>query len=205
MAASDDTGTFLAPALLTGTSAEFLGRKPLPRLLRARQVVFVLGPEGAGKSRVARALAGATRVELDNRQLDHAMLDRLRTGRWSEGIERAPALVVDGPVWLKGRRGAVQLLLELARVRAAAVRRTVFCQVSGDPSIEELIGAIEPGSAVVLGLRFPTGRRARLRCAWGMCEELGVPREAATGSEGLEPWRYDRLTAFLVEHAWRRP
>ena len=212
MMGPEDSGEFFAPALLTGTSEEFLGRKPLPRVLRARNTVFVLGPQGVGKSTVARSLAGPAHIQYDTRQLEHVLIDCVRLGRWSERIEAAPSLVIDGPVWLRHRPGAVMLLLDLARRRSAAGRRTVFCQVSNpqplpggesDGSIEELIAQSEPGSAVVVGLRFPTGRKSRLRCARQLCEELGLPAVAAHGSESLEPWRYDRLVAFLVERAWR--
>ncbi|MEQ1500780.1 MAG: hypothetical protein ABMB14_01050 [Myxococcota bacterium] len=201
----EDTGSFLAPALLTGTSSEFMGRKPLPRLLRQRNVLFVLGPHGVGKSTVARVLCGADRVDLDRNRLEHALLDRVRSGVWHEGLVDATSLVVDGPVWLRNRAGAVILLLELAKARATAGRRTAFCQVESDGSIEELISLTEPGSAVVVGLRFPTGRTSRMRCAREMCVELGLPADAADGSESLDPWRYDRLVAFLVERAWRLP
>jgi hypothetical protein len=202
---SEDTGTFLAPALVTGTSAEFMGRKPLPRVLRSRGVVFVLGPKGVGKSSVSRALLQGDRLDLERSQIEHAMLERVREARWAESLLCVPALLLDGPVWLRNRRGAVTLLLELARIRATAGRRTVFCQVETDGSIEELISLTEPGSAAVVGLRFPTGRASRLRCARELCDAHGLPHEVADGSEALEPWRYDRLEAFLVERAWRTP
>lgn len=199
----EDTGSFLAPALLTGTSGEFLGKKPLPKLLRQRRVVFVLGPHGVGKSTVARALAGADRIDLDRTEVERRLLERVRRGSWPPDVERVPSLVLDGPVWLRNRQGAAALLLEVARVRAVGGHRTVFCQAEGDGSIEELISLTEPGSAVVVGLRFPAGRSSRLRHAYEKCDELGLPREAAHGSEGLDPWRYDRLVPFLVERAAR--
>ena len=57
------------------------------------------------------------------------------------------------------------------------------------------------GAAVVLGLRFPRGRRSRLRAAEQICERLGLPRAAAVGTDALAPWRYDHLTAHLIERA----
>jgi hypothetical protein len=219
-AGDEESGSFLAPALLTGTSSEFMGRKPLPRLLRQRHLVFVLGPQGVGKSTVGRVLSrtnGDARVpsrlpavngysgwmDLDTSRLEHALLDRVRSGRWASEIEGASALVIDGPVWLRNRHGAVALLLELAKLRCTAQRRTVFCQAVTDGSIEELISLTEPGSAVVVGLRFPTGRKSRLRCAHEVCDAHGLPHAAADGSEALDPWRYDQLQAFLVERAYR--
>lgn len=199
----EDTGSFLAPALLTGTSGEFMGRKPLPRLLRQRRVVFVLGPHGVGKSTVAKSLAGTDRIDLDRTEVERRLLDRVRRGSWSDEIDAIPSLVLDGPVWLRNRHGAAALLLEVARVRSIAGRRTLFCQAENDGSIEELISLTEPGSAVVVGLRFPGGRASRLRHAYEKCEELGLPHEAAHGSEALDPWRYDRLVPFLVERAAR--
>lgn len=201
----DESTGFYAPALLTGTSSEFMGHKPMPRLLRQRRVIFVLGPDGVGKSTVARLLAGSGHLRLDNRELDRVLLDRVRTGQWDETLTHSACLVLDGPTWLRNRTGAVQLLAELAQSRAISGHRTLFCQVDADGSIEELIAVMEAGSSVVVGLRFPSGRRARLRCARRLCDDLGLPREVAVGSEELEPWRYDRLVAWLVERTWRKP
>src|SRR5436190_8671872 len=42
------------PALVSGTSGEFLGRKPLPRSVATRPALFIFGPAGVGKTSVAR-------------------------------------------------------------------------------------------------------------------------------------------------------
>jgi hypothetical protein len=190
----------LAPALLTGTSAEFLGRKPVPTVLRERRTVFVLGPEGVGKTTVARALCGPGRTELDPRQLDAVLIDRVRTGAWDRWTE-VEALLVDGPTWLRDRPGAVALLTELCAVRAERGLVTVVCQVEPDGSVEALMGQCAPGAAVVLGLRFPKGAKSRLKTALQVCEQLGLPPAAAVGTDTLEPWRYDHLMAHLIERA----
>ncbi len=198
----DESGGFFSPALLTGTSSEFMGLRPRPKLLKQRNVVFVLGPPGVGKSSVASVLAGEPRRSFDHREIDTMLLDRVRGGRWEPVLLEPGCLVLDGPVWLRNRAGAVALLAELAKLRAESGHRTLFCQADSEGSIEELIAAMEAGSAVVIGLRFPTGKRARLRCARRICDELGFPRDAALGSECLDPWRYDRLRAWLVERTW---
>lgn len=198
--------TVYAPAFITGTSSEFLGRKPLPRVLRQRWIAFLLGPEGVGKSTVARALALGTRVELDAKQLEVQVNSRVRTGTWSSRILSAPCVVLDGPMWLSNVSGRKGFLAELVRYRAVACRRTFVCQTKNDSSVSNLLEEVEPGSAVTLGLRFPVGRRARLRCARSLCDELELPLECAIGSEDLDPWRYDRVRAYLVEQQpWRAP
>ena len=107
------------------------------------------------------------------------------------------ALVLDGPVWLRGRLGVVELLKELVEMRAREGRRTVLCQRDTDGSLDELIAVLTPGTSVVIGLRFPTGKRGRLRFARRLCEELGAPREAARGTDQLVPWRYERVVEVI--------
>ncbi|MCB9685898.1 MAG: hypothetical protein H6735_12725 [Alphaproteobacteria bacterium] len=198
---AEDSGTFLAPALLTGTSAEFMGKKPLPRLVSERRMLFVLGPSGVGKSTVARVLCTEPRDELDTPGLAHRLIERVRLGAWPDEMLEDRPLVIDGPVGMRHRPSAVALLLELARQRALKGYRTVFCQTEPDGSVEELITQCEPGWAVVVGLRFPSGRKSRLRTARQICADLGLPPSAAEGTEHLDPWRYDRLMACLIERA----
>jgi len=189
------------PSLITGTSSEFLGRRPLPRLLAERHVVIVMGPPRVGKSRVGRrlaALGGSEPAEvMDTHGLDAALVERIRSGVWADTLEQAPAVVIDGPVWLRNRPSVVRLLVELATARAGGGHRTVFCQRMADGSAEELMGALPPGSTVVIGLRFPKGRTSRLSIARRRCDELGLPLERATKSHDLAPWTYDALDEYL--------
>jgi hypothetical protein len=201
-----------APAFITGTSSEFMGRKPLPRVLRQRWITFLLGPEGVGKSTVARSLAVGSPLELDAKQFENQVNARVRNGAWPQRILSAPHVVLDGPMWLSNVPGRKRFLVELVRHRAASGRRTFVCQTKDDLLFANLLEEVEPGSAVTLGLRFPIGRRARLRCARALCDKLGLPQECAIGSEDLDPWRYDRVHAFLVEqvafdsgNAWSEP
>jgi hypothetical protein len=185
------------PALLTGTSSEYLGRRPLPRLVRERWVLIVIGPPRVGKSRVGRRLAGPSPLVLDTHDIDTAVVDRIRDGRWSDEVLHAIGLVVDGPVWLRNRPSVVRLLVELATTRAERSLRTVFCQRMADGSAEELMGALSPGTSAVVGLRFPRGRQSRVAIAERRCEELGLDLARANGAHDLDPWTYDSLDEHL--------
>ena len=66
------------PALLTGTSTEFLGARPLPKVLGRRAVVFLFGPKGVGKTEVAMRLAGSNAVYWSARAIERAVLQRVR-------------------------------------------------------------------------------------------------------------------------------
>lgn len=189
------------PALIAGTSSEFLGRKPLPRLVRQRSVIVVIGADGVGKSSVARHLAGRGHLALDTRQLELEIMSCVRTGAWAPQLLQAPGLVLDGPVWLRNRPGVVRLLRRLACDRARVRRKTLICQSDHDGSVDELISVMEAGSLVVLGLRFPKGRRSRIRFARKMCEEMGIPVHHADGSDKLEPWRYESVVTLLRERS----
>ena len=189
------------PSLITGTSSEYLGRRPLPRLVGQRQIVIVMGPPRVGKSRVGRRMAALGNDEpvkvIDTHDLDGALVHRIRSGAWGDELLHAGAVVIDGPVWLRNRPSVVRLLVELATHRGRQGHRTVFCQRMADGSSEELMGALPPGSAVVIGLRFPTGRTSRLNIARRRCAELGLPLERASGSPDVSPWTYDAVDEYL--------
>ncbi len=160
-------------------------------------MVCILGPEGVGKTTVAARIAGDAAVRLDTAALSDALVSRVREGVWWSRVVRPQALVLDGPVWLRGRPGVVELLRELVVRRAAAGQRTVLCQRDSDGSLDELIAVLRPGSSVVLGLRFPAGKRGRMRFARRVCDALGAPRAAARGTDQMVPWRYDRVIEVI--------
>jgi hypothetical protein len=188
------------PALITGTSSEFLGRRALPRILDERPVTLLLGPPGVGKSSVAQRIAGeaGSWIErLDTRGLQEALVARVAARGWDARWIEAEALVVDGPVWLRNRPAAVAAVCELLCARSAAGRRTIVCQSEQDGSIEALMDAMEAGSLAVVGLRFPKGERGRLRFARRICDDLGIARAAARGTDTLEPWGYAAVVGHL--------
>ncbi len=192
------------PALLTGTSSEYLGRRALPKILRERPVVVVLGPSGVGKTCVAHRVAApdGSALVLGAREVQEALVERVAQRGWSERLLTVRALVLDGPVWLRNRPAAVDALCELLYARSDAGFRTLVCQGTSDASVEELMGRMPAGSLAVIGLRFPKGSRGRLRFARRACDELAIPRTAARSTDLIEPWGYARVMAALQE--WKR-
>lgn len=159
--------------------------------------MVLLGPSGVGKTAVAQRIAGEGAPRLDTTRLQEALVRRVRSGGWPRTLLRPQALVLDGPVWLRGRPGVVDLLRELVVERARAGRKTILCQSDDDGSIDELIAVLKRGTAVVIGLRFPKGRRGRLRFARRLCDEIGAPAEAARLTVQLDPWRYERVVELI--------
>jgi hypothetical protein len=160
-------------------------------MLAARFVVVVVGPKGAGKSKVASHLAGPHALILDRRLMDEALVQQLRTRKWHPELLSLPTLVIDGPSWLETRVALRNAIRDLIRLRTEAQRRTFLCQRDEDGSVSLLMDELEPGSTVLLGLRFPKGRRGRLRFATRVCDQEGWNKKNAQRTVDLEPWGYD--------------
>lgn len=192
------------PSLVTGTSSEFLGRRPMPRIFRERSVVFVLGPSGVGKSsvglRIAHHRLGSERdvVVLDASAVSEALVRRTRLGHWAPELEVAPALILDGPTFLQARPGALDLWHELIAARIRSERFTVIIGAPGDGSAEAMLASLKAGQAVTVGLRFPSSRSGRMRFARRCCDELEMPRSQARGTDQFDPWRYESVIAELT-------
>jgi hypothetical protein len=150
-----------------------------------------------GKTSVARRLGGSGSAYLDARGVRDALCEHVQLRGWNPRLLDAPSLVLDGPVWLRNRPHAVAALVELLRYRSDRGRMTLVCQTDEDGSIEILMGELDPGSAVVIGLRFPSGTRGRLRFARRVCDELGLARELARSTDQIEPWGYEQVIRTL--------
>jgi hypothetical protein len=184
--------------LLTGTSGEYLGRKPFPRVIQQRLLIVICGPRCVGKSSVAQAIAGDKARTLDDRALHQALLWRVRQKKWSRALLDIQDLVLDGPVFLQARPAAAGMVSELIRARCEARLRTVLVEGPvGDGSVELLMDAVDPELRATLTLRFPMDG-GRLRYAVAVCEELGLPRELARATLELQPWCYLAVRQHLL-------
>jgi hypothetical protein len=143
-------------------------------------------------------LAGSAAVYWSSRAIERAVLARVREGLWSPDVLDAGCLVLDGPVFVRTRAALQDLLCELLLLRVARSSKTIVTDAAGDGSAERLLGAMTSGDTVIVGLRFPKGRRGRLRYARKMCVEQGLPLQAASGTDRMEPWTYQRVSDALL-------
>lgn len=199
----------MEPAFVSGTSSEFLGKRPLPRAARSRALVFILGPPGVGKSAVARRLledchslgsdgaGGALDVlHLSGNDLHDALTNQARRRSWRDDIRYAPCLILDGPCYLHRRPAVVRVLRELLRLRAQDGLRTMVSEGSDRSPMTELLDAVDPEKRAVVALRFPVGR-GRRRYAVRVCRDLEIDSRYAALTDDLDPWTYDAVIDCL--------
>jgi hypothetical protein len=171
-------------------------------VIQQRPVVFILGPAGVGKTKVALRLAQPRYAFFERDQVEAEVKKRLELRSWSPEVASTPSVVLEAPIWLERRPGVCRYVLELINLRAAAGLRTIVCQPPDSRTVDELLAEVDGARIVLIGLRFPQGRRGRRRVAIRMCEARGIDPEAARGTELLEPWTYARVLAQLEE--WQR-
>lgn len=186
-----------SPALVTRTSGEMLGSRPLPRVVSGRPVLFVLGPVEVGKTSVARRVLGAQLLERSGAALNKALTHAARHRRWPSEYVEAPALLLDGVERLHGRFGPISLVGDLLRARAESGLRTVFCQGPNDESVTLLYPEVPLELGATLLLRFPVGR-GRKRYVAERCRARGI-RDCSLAKPAvlMEPWSYARVETFL--------
>lgn len=191
----DWTSESLEPAAITRTSSELL-KRPLPKLIGERPVCFVLGPNGVGKSTVARRIAGSEALEVDAEAIRNALLSVARFRAWPHAMDKVPALILDGMDCLYNRFGAVEMLGQLVRQRALAGHRTVLCQGPVDTSLTLLATGVPHHLRATILLRFPVGS-GRRRYIKQRCAERGIDFSLAREAVFLEPWSYAAVERLI--------
>ncbi|MBN1336164.1 MAG: hypothetical protein JXB39_09400 [Deltaproteobacteria bacterium] len=187
----------LPAALVSGTSGEYLGRRPLPHALLECPLVVIAGPVGVGKTTVALKVAGDRVRHLERSELHGATVDRVRRRRWPENLTGPEPLVLDGPVYLPQRPAAAAALQELICQRVDLGHRTLLVEGTvRDGSLGLLMDVVPPEQRITVMLRFP-GSRGRARFARQVCAEFGLPWHLGRGLHHLEPWSYAAVREAL--------
>ena len=196
-------GTFPAPALLTRTSGELLGKRAWPRVLAERPVLFVLGPRDVGKTEVARRRLGPDHRTVNGDGLRRAIIQAARYRGWDRELRTTDRLLLDGIDCLEGRFGAVDLLGSLIRERATSGRLTVLCE-GVDTSVTRLYATLPLVLRATLLLRFPVGR-GRRRYVTERCADRKLDPALARQAVLMEPWSYRLVDAALDRLAEAEP
>jgi hypothetical protein len=184
----------LRSALVTGTALELARRRPLPRVLAERRAALVSGPSGVGRTLVARAWIGPGAVEVDAKRFETVCVARMRTRRWPDALAARGPLVLDLADYLGTCRK--DILVELLTRRDAAGLRTAVCL--GDALGMALLGSLPAGSAALIALHFPSGRKARLAYAREVCDEFGLDRCEAPSTLAVDFWSYEGVREALA-------
>ena len=175
-----------------------MGKKPLPRSIRDRKIVFILGPTGVGKSSVAQALAGNDCTHLSQKGVLDAINFNARHREWKSELLLSACLILECPCFLNRRPAALDGLQELLRMRAGGERRTWVIEAQSGTAMDQVMGAVHPGYRATLVLRFPVGR-GRLRFAKRICNDLGIPNSRAAATVHIDPWSYETVRQVLSE------
>jgi len=188
-----------APAFVSGTSTEFLGRKPLPRAVQDRPLVFLLGPSGVGKTRVAQHLLSDACLLDERETLAHTQHYLLQQD-WRSALASPQPLIIESPSFLDQRPSFSSALRELLAARVAGGRRTIVIEARDGLSVQQnLLQVVPPEQRATVVLRFPVGR-GRQRFVARVCDELGIPRVHARALKDLEPWTYEAVYSRLQQH-----
>jgi len=180
------------PVLISGTSSEFLGSKPLPRALTSREVLFFFGPSGVGKTMVARRVLGEDTLLIDQQSLNRLVSLRIRTRRWPKKLDQVNKLIIEVPCFLDQRPQVFSLLRSLIQTRIRSGFRTAILDAEDDGPVHRLMRMIHRDERATLVLRFPEGK-GRYRFALRACREHSLPLSCARWLAQLDSWNYTRM------------
>lgn len=188
-------------ALLTGTSSEFIGQRPLPLALRVvNQTIFVIGPKDSGLTVVAQRIAGPKSVARIGARALNSLIDAfIESGskEWPDRALKPNTLIIDGPQHLLTRKTATKAMLDLLSRRRKAGTLTIVVQQNDDDSLTSLIRPLKQGEYTIVGLRFPKGIRGRRRFARRYCKQSGYSVAASRGLAKMDDWTYSKVIATI--------
>ena len=177
------------PSLFSGVYTEFIGNKPLPKTVRERQIVFIFGPAGVGKTIVAKHLFDGCFTLYKQQQLMDAFLQKVRRRRWPSELSSADNLIIEGPCFLEQRPQILSMLQSLIRLRFKKGLRTIILDAEDLGPVREILRSIPHEDRATILLRFPEGR-GRYRFLAHVCRERGIPIKHARRLMDVTPWTY---------------
>ncbi|MFT5584347.1 MAG: hypothetical protein ACI9VR_001932 [Cognaticolwellia sp.] len=173
----------------------YLRARALPRVLRERELVVVLGPPGSGKTSVAKRVLACSVTTLRGDKLQDACTRAVRKSAWPNELVQAKGLLIEGPTFLARRRGAARLLGELIQARVKLGLKTVVTGGADDSALL-LLDAAHPRHRATVNLRFPqVGGRKRF--AKQQAEDLGLAQSVGAELQIEAPWTYRKVMRAL--------
>ena len=177
------------PALASGTSNDFSSALPLPQALRGRRCLFIMGPPGVGKTRVARALAGGNALEWSSKQVQEVIAAVHRGAAWPESLQSAQCAILDCPDRVATDPAVQAGVAEMLRLREASDGWTAMIQSRHGAAMTNLMTVVAPERRASIALRFPVGDE-RVAFAQSLCAQHGLSSERAAATATIEPWSY---------------
>ena len=168
----------------------------LPRALRGRRCLFIMGPPGVGKTRVARALAGCNALEWSRKRVQEVIAAVHRGAPWPESLRTAPCVILDCPDRVETDPAMQAGVQEMLRLREASNGWTAMVQSRHGAAMTNLMTVVSPERRASIVLRFPVGDE-RVVFAQSLCTQHGLSSDRAAATATIEPWSYTAVWSAL--------
>lgn len=179
-------------SFLSGTMSEFSGTKQVPKLCYERNILFVLGPSGVGKTRVARHIYGEDTVVLRKDDLLDGIALRILLHRWPKTLREPQKLIIESPCFLQIRPTVQQSFVSLISERLQNGKQTAILDAEDHSPLGHVLREIPYDKRMTILLRFPSGR-GRYRFLAHECKKRKLSVFHARQLSRFEPWCYSKV------------
>ena len=186
----------LRQSFLSGTMSEFSSTKQIPKLCYERNILFVLGPSGVGKTRVARHIYGEDTTLLRKEDLLDGIALRILLHRWPRTLLEPQKLIVESPSFLDIRPTVQQSFVSLICERLQKGKQTAILDAEDHSPLGYVLREIPYEERMTILLRFPSGR-GRYRFLAHECKKRHLSVFYARQLSHYEPWSYSAVLGEL--------